>query len=165
MKKEEKKIIPLKNYISVIILFVVTFTIVLGLRAWYRTYKEYNLTIPILSGKLQEITLNEFDDFITEHDDFFVYIGIVSNKDCRTVENSLINVLEKRNIKNNTIYLNMTNKSKEKLNNKLATYGYKENNINYPIFLIIRDKKIIEVVSTANIGNIEKLLDQYEIGD
>ena len=165
MKKEEKTIIPLKNYISVIILFVVTFTIVLGLRAWYRTYKEYSLTIPVISGKLQEITINEFSDYITEYDDFFMYIGVASNQDCRNVETRLVDILEKRNIKNSTIYLNMTNKSNEELNNKLITYGYEANDINYPMFLIIRDKKIIEVISNTNIGDIEKLLDQYEIGD
>ena len=58
---------------------------------------------------------------------------------------------------------------KKKLQEKLKNIGFDYNNANYPMFMIIRDKKIASTVykkdSKLNIGDIEQLLDENEIGD
>ena len=170
MKKEENKTIPLKNYIYVVIMFFIVVLIVLGLRAWYRNYKEYKLQIPVIEGQIQQIDIEELNEYIIEHDDFFMYIGTVSNKNCRAIEKDLVKVLTKRNIKDETIYLNMSNISndKKKLNDKLKSLGFDYNDAEYPMFLIVNGKKITSIVyrkdSKINIGNIEQLLDESEIG-
>ncbi len=166
--KDNKKI-PTKNYVIVFVVFALCIGCVFGIRAWYRNYKEYNLTIPVISGKISELKLDEFDEYVTAHDDFYLYIGTASNSNCRSIENKLVNLLEKRNIKDETIYLNMSNeKSSNELYNKLSKMGTMNKNFKYPIFIIIKDGKILGSVikskGTVRIGDIEKLLDEYEVG-
>lgn len=40
---EEEKQIPLKNYIYVIVMFILVILAVLGLSTWYRNYKNMSL--------------------------------------------------------------------------------------------------------------------------
>ena len=171
MKKVEKKEIPIKNYISVLVLFIITILLVIGLRTWYRNYKEYQLTIPVISGKVQEISINEFEDYITEHDDFYLYVGVASDENCRDIEKDLVDLLARENIKNDTVYLNITDltSNTETTKKELKKYGYNNSSFSYPAFLIIRDKNIIDSVTKdeydLTLGDIEKLLDKYEIGN
>ena len=166
--KGNKKI-PTKNYVIVFVVFAVCIAAVFGVRAWYRNYKEYNLTIPVISGKVFEVKLDEFDEYVAAHDDFYLYAGTASNSNCRSIENKLVTVLEKRNIKDETIYLNMSEaKNNSELYDKLSKMGTLNKNFRYPIFAIIKDGKILGIVSknksTVRIGDIEKLLDEYEVG-
>ena len=52
---------------------------------------------------------------------------------------------------------------------ELKKYGYNNSSFSYPAFLIIRDKNIIDSVTKdeydLTLGDIEKLLDKYEIGN
>ena len=169
MKRKEKNSerIPIKNYIIVIIMFAVSILIVFGLRGWYRNYKEYRLTIPVISGKIQEIKLNEFDSYITSHENAFIYIGTASNRNCRDIEEDLVSLLKKRNIKNDTVYINMTDMKENELTKILKKYEF-VGNVNYPMFIMINDKKVVAAVkregSKLTIGDITQLLDEHEIG-
>lgn len=166
MKKEEKKI-PLKNYISVAIMFAFTILLVLILREWHKQYEEYNLKIPVLLGKIQEIKLNELSSYATAHDDFYLYIGVAEDRISRKVEKRLVKVLENREIKDNTIYINASSIEND-VYYELTKYDYNAKNVELPIFMIIKDKKILDYTmkrdNNFNIGDIEKLLDEYEVG-
>lgn len=168
MKKEQKKSIPLKNYIIVVVMFLSVMLVVFGLRSWYRTYKKYQLTIPVINGKLSEVKLNELKDYITAHDDFYMYVGTASNEKCRELEKKLVKLLSKKNIKNETVYLNMTNNDSDTLQKVLSEeLEYNEKN-EYPVFIIINNNKVLGVASdnknNMGIDSIEKLLDEFEIG-
>jgi len=58
---------------------------------------------------------------------------------------------------------------KEMLKEKLSILGYNYNSASYPMFLIVRDKKIMSAVYRNNniisIGDIEQILDENEIGE
>ena len=163
-----KKNVPLKNYLMVFVMFFVTIMVVLLLRGWYRSYKEYNLTIPVINGKISQIGISQLDNYIMEHDLVFLYIGTSDNKQCRNLEKKLPEVLIKRNIKEQTIYLNMDNISNNEVIKKLKKYGYSEKNIEFPAFLIINNKLLLNLKTNKgpiNISDIDKILDEYEIGD
>ena len=166
MKKEEKKI-PLKNYISVAIMFTFTILLVLILRGWHKQYEEYNLKTPVLDGKFQEVKLNELSSYVTAHDDFYLYIGVAEDKVSRKVEKKLIKVLENREIKDNTIYINASSIEND-VYYELTKYNYNAKNVELPIFMIIKNKKILDYTmkkdNNFSIGDIEKLLDEYEVG-
>ncbi len=169
MKKIEKaKRIPVKNYIAVLIMYIVSIAIVFGLCVWYKNYKEYRLTIPVISGKIQEVKMNEFDSYITSHENGFVYIGTSSNRNCRDIEDDLLALLKRKNIKNDTVYINMSEENEIDLKKILSNYGFK-GDVSYPMFIMISDKKIVAVTQREGrkltIGDIEKLLDEHEVGN
>lgn len=96
---EEEKQIPLKNYIYVIVMFILVILAVLGLSTWYRNYKKYEFSTPVISGKVQEISKNEFKEYVNSHDNFYLYIGTADNKACRDLEMNLVDLLNKYNVK------------------------------------------------------------------
>ena len=161
---KEQKIIPLKNYISVAIMFVITIILVLVLRGWH---KEYSLKTPVLDGKIQEIKLNELSNYVTAHDDFYLYVGEAEDTTSRKLEKKLVALLENRQIKDLTVYINASS-IKDDVYYELTKYNYNNTKLNLPVFIIIRDKKIVNYTmkeeNNFNIGNIEKLLDEYEVG-
>lgn len=170
MIKKEKKEVAIKEYITVFLVFLICVLAVFMIRNWYRNYKEYSLTIPVIKDKLFQIGIGELDAYIMEHDNFYIYIGTSSNENCRELESKLENLLSRRNIKNDTIYLNMSNvdNGKKHLMDVLSKYGTINEKFDYPMFLIIENKQILAYVaktnSVINIGDIDKLLDEYEIG-
>jgi len=170
MKSEKNNKNNIKDYVIVFAMFITTFLVVFGLRGWYRNYKEYQLTIPVISGQVQEISVVEFNNYVIEHDAFFMYIGVAEDENCRELEQVLPKVLSDRNIKDETVYLNLTDiaNRNEKIKEILSSYNLSKYEITYPAFLIIKDKKIVDVVtrndSHLTIGDIEKILDIYEIG-
>ena len=164
---KEQKIVPLKNYISVAIMFVITIILVLVLRGWHRQYEEYSLKTPVLDGKIQEIKLNELSNYVTAHDDFYLYVGEAEDTTSRKLEKKLVALLENRQIKDLTVYINASS-IKDDVYYELTKYNYNNTKLNLPAFIIIRDKKIVNYTmkeeNNFNIGNIEKLLDEYEVG-
>lgn len=161
MKKEEKEI-PLKNYVYVLVMLLIVIAIVFGLRTWYRNYKKYEFSTPVISGKIQEISINEFKEFITSHDDFYLYIGTSSNKACRDLEVDLVELLKEYNVKNDTVYLNATSSSRKEVTELLKNYGYNGKEVTYPVFLAIKDNYIISLkmkkTNNLTLKDIEKLL-------
>lgn len=160
--KPEEKQIPLKNYIYVIIMFMLVILAVLGLRSWYRNYKKYEYSTPVISGKIQEISKNEFREYINSHDNFYLYIGTASNKACRDLEMNLVDLLNKYNIKNDTVYLNASDANKTEITELLKEYGYNGKEITYPVFLVVKDNYIISYqmkdANSLTIKDIEKLI-------
>lgn len=171
MKNENKKI-PTKNYIIVIIVFIIIMAITIGIKIWHQSYRDYQLTIPIISGEVQEINYEEFDNYIMEHDEFLLYIGVADDNSCREFEKDLISILDKRNIREELLYLNITKlPNKEVYLGKLVEkYSKKKFKIDYPTFIIIDENRFVDFVSKnssgkIHISEIEKILDLYEIGE
>ena len=168
--KKEEKVISKKNYISLMIIFFVTILAVLGMKLMYRSYNEYKLTIPVIKGKIAEVNINELDEYITAHDDFYLYVGVSDDKNCREIEKKLDKLLKDRNIKDDTVYLNVSDidNAKETVLLKLQKYGDLNKNFSYPLFLMFKNGKILGKVDknfkNVDIGDIEKLLDEYEVG-
>lgn len=176
MKKIEKeaikeKKIPLKNYFEVGIMIIAIIALTLLLRQWFNSYKDTKLKESIISGEVQEVTYFDFDNFVTAHDDFLLYIGVSSDSNCRELESDLIDVLEKRNIKNEVVFLNISNeKDKKKILDEIVDkYFNSKVTINYPFFGVVNDKEVKDFAQKEKnnflkISEIEKLLDMYEVG-
>ncbi|MDD6878655.1 MAG: hypothetical protein PUD59_00280 [bacterium] len=163
MEKQKDKKILFKDYVAVFVMFLATILVVLCIAKWYNNYKEYELTIPVISGKISEISVNDFENYLTEHENFYLYICTSSNLYCRNIEKDLPKMLDSRNIKEETIYINVSNISDEKIMSKLGL-----NKDEYPAFIIYKNGLIYGKTSKTSknfdIGNIEKLLDEYEVG-
>lgn len=169
-KIEKTRDIPRKNYITLFVIYVVCILAVVGMKILYRSYSEYKLNIPVLQGKISEVNINELDEYIAAHDDFYLYVGVASDTNCRNIEHELIRLLKLKNIKDETVYLNVSNlkDSNNVIYSKLSKYGDLNKTINYPLFIIFKDGKIFgkldKVSNKIDIGDIEKLLDEYEVG-
>ena len=179
-KKEKIKVseaktrpkIKSKNYLILILIYIVTSFLVLLLRNWYISYRDYQLTIPVLKGQINEVTVAELDHYITANSEAIIYIEVSEDENSREVAKKLIDVVKERNLVDKIVYLNLSSVEDkesffEEFNNK-----YNKNNknklINYPALILLIDGEVESFVSKTekqnlNIGDIAQLFDEYEL--
>lgn len=169
---KSKRKIRTKNYLILISIYIVTLLLVLLLRTWYISYRDYQLTIPVLKGHLNEVTVAELDHYITANSETIIYIEVSEDENSREVAKQLIDVVKERNLVDKTVYLNLSSEEDKELffeefNNKYNT-GNKNKLKNYPALILLIDGKIENFVSKTkkqdlNIGDIAQLFDEYEL--
>lgn len=169
-KKEEKRVIPNKNYAIVAVIFAVTIGLMFFLRNWYISYRDYENTIPVLSGVISEVRYNEIDNYLSDNPSVVIYMGDAKDNDCREFELKLKELLENKQIKDRVIYYNVTDVKNKKLllkefNDKYAS----DNKISaYPVIMIFEDGEIIDYKSKTannnlNISDINLLFNEYDV--
>jgi len=165
--------IPRKNYIKVISMFVIVIVASLVCSHLYFKNQEHVKTIPVLRGVVNEIkSAKELDNYIMENNDALIYVGVASDNNCRELEEELITLLKKNNLLEEVVYLNISDFNDKEKNDFYADfnkkYGDKKVLDNYPAFIIFNEGKAFDIVSRTNkqelqIGDIDILIDQYEL--
>lgn len=169
-KKEEIRKIPMKNYIIIAIIFIVSISLMVFLKNWYQSYQDYEKTIPVLDGVISEVRYNEIDNYIIDNQSVIIYIGVADDEDCRTLEKGLKKIIEKRHLKDKIVYFNISDVSDRELLLKEFNDKYVvENKIyTYPAIILMEDGKVVDFRSknaSQNLfaSDVEQLLDEYEI--
>jgi len=150
----------LKNYIQVVVLFVVAIVIVLYLSNWYNNYKKDKLSIPVINGVLSEINYEELDPYLQENNGTMYLYMCTSDEDvCRTFEKDFIKVIKKEDLFSKITYLNLTDKENKKafLKEFNDKYANKKKVYDYPVIVKFKEGKITEVIGGNNGLTINKL--------
>ena len=103
-KTEEERIIPTKNYILLVVLFVAIVALVLYLCNLYHVYDEHQREIPVIRGTLSEIQPDELEHYLMENPTSVIYMCTASDESCRDYERDLKRLVEKKRI-TRTYYL------------------------------------------------------------
>ena len=132
--KFEKKEVPIKNYISLSIIILVTLLLVFYFYLWYLTYEESKLNNQIMDRYLQVINYNELSDYITENKNAYIYVSVLENKEIRDFELEFKSKIIEKSLKNELLYLDLTEIYNDSNLLKQAEKEYK-----------INDKKISDI--------------------
>lgn len=169
--EEPERIIKPKNYIILVAVFIVTFIAVILLRNWYIAYRDYQLTIPVLKDKLNEVTIAELDTYLIENTDAILYIEVSEDENSREVADDLYDIVKERELTERVVYMNISSIQDkevffEDFNNKYNDSD--EELTSYPALVLFYEGKIEKYVSrtanqSLNIGDIEQLFDEYEL--
>lgn len=166
--KSEVREIPGKNYVKLSCIFIITIAVVLIVYIAFQSHMKFIKSIPIIRGNVSEIVEKDLDTYFNENDDFLLYIGVADDENCREFEEALVPMLKKKNI-TNVVYLNITDVENkvdffESFNSKYSNYIKVSN---YPAFVIIEDKMIVDLVEKGdkylNVTDVDRLLEEYEI--
>ncbi len=160
----KSKKIPKKNYIIlfIMIMFVIaiTFTIVkIG-----NVYNTQKLKKSYLSNYINKVELKDISNILTEpSSELFVFITKTNDENVYNLEKDIKKVIKKHNLRDNFIYIDYSNeKDLKKLNESLKTNIKK-----IPALIYYRDGKVAESIDSneyfINVGNLEKILDEYEV--
>lgn len=145
---EKERIIPLKNYILLAVVLLVTIILVIYFYMWYGKYEESILTTPIMDKYMQVINYNELDEYLVENKNPVIYSSVLKDEEIRTFEIKFKKFISDNSLKNNILYLDLTSvindnkiikslKEKYKLEDKDIT--------NLPLIMTFRDGKIISI--------------------
>lgn len=152
-----------KDFILIIILAITILLVDYSLK-WYHVYKEHNLSTPVISQYISEVEGTEFENYIAENSNTFVYMGIVDNQKCRTFENRFKKILTKYDLRDEVVYLNakgidLNMFSNEYISNELR----KENTLisETPAIVVYNNSKVVDFVDYKNSDMKEKSIVKF----
>lgn len=155
VKKEEKSLV--KNYIVLLIVFIVVICLTIYLCSWYRVYEDYKKQTPVIRGTLQEIVYDDLEHYVLENPTTVIYMCVPNDDKCRSFEKSFSKYVVKKELNNEIIYLNLSNVDHDKFiddfNNK---YKFKTKlNGNYPAFVVFKDGNVDAILRGNKNSNID----------
>lgn len=159
-KTEEEKVIPKKNYIILVVLFVAIIALVLYLCNLYHVYDEHQREIPVIRGTLYEIQPDELEHFIMENPTTVIYMCTAANETCRDYEKDLKKLVEKDELQESIIYVNLSNVDQNQFVDSFnAAYPYRVTlKKHYPAFVVFEDGDVTAMLQ-ANKNEKLSILD------
>ena len=165
MKKEKE--IPLKNYILLSIVLILTIVVVIYFFLWKNTYEKSKLQTPILDDYLLVINYNELNNYLVEYKDAIIYVSKLNDESIRLFENKFKNIINKNNLNNKILYLDLTEELKENNIVKEINKKYGKEMTEVPTIVIIKDGKISSSYNIKenkyNIKLLEKYLEKEDV--
>ena len=165
MKKEKE--IPLKNYILLSIVLILTIVVVIYFFLWKNTYEKSKLQTPILDDYLLVINYNELNNYLVENKDAIIYVSKLNDESIRLFENKFKNIINKNNLNNKILYLDLTEELKENNIVKEINKKYGKEMTEVPTMVIIKDGKISSSYNIKenkyNIKLLEKYLEKEDV--
>lgn len=174
MKKEEhSNHIEFKNYIILALIIVAMVLLVLYVCKWYQVYSDYQKETPVIRGTLNyEITNAELDHYIMENPNCVVYMCTSSSDRCRNFERDFKKLVEKDNLQNSIIYLNLSDVDMDQFVSEFnEKYRYKVKlTKHYPAFVEFTDGKITAFIEgkesdSLTVTKVSQFIDLHHIGE
>ncbi len=162
MSKEKN--IPLKNYILLSVILIITIILVIYLYMWYTTYQDSKLNTPIMDKYLQIVNYNELDNYLVENKDTIIYSSVLNDEKIRSFEIKFRKLISNSSVDEEILYLDLTselkNKSiKEKIKEK---YNFENQNMtNTPSIIIFEDGKITDIYDIKSTNYDINKLENY----
>lgn len=150
MKKSNGREIPLKNYIILGLVVLLTLGLVYYFYLWYITYEESKLNETIMDRYLEVINYNELNDYIVENRNAMIYTSVLEDNNIRKFEIKFKNIVVKNALKDKILYMDMTDIFKDKIKYTELRNSYQINNYNItnvPCILVFKDAKLVDIYS------------------
>ncbi len=167
MNKKNKREVPIKNYIKLGIILLISILILFYLYLWYKTYEENRLNTPIMDEYLSIINLNELDDYLIENKNATIYLSKLNDTQIRHFEKNFKTIIQDNGLKNKILYLDLT---KEITNEPITiTDNYSIEDEDLPLIITIEDSQVKKVYNIKDNNydenNLENFLSQIGLLD
>ena len=171
--KNTNKEIPIKNYIILGTIIIITLLVAIYLFSWYRQYTDNKVSEPVITNTLREVEYNNLNTVLKERDVLIMYMCTTDEDICRSVEKKFASYVKDNNLTEEIVYLNLGYSSDENgLLDKVYS-NYKSDDLvkkvySYPTLLIFNQGKIVDVLSsngknTITINQVKDFLGSYEL--
>lgn len=170
-KNNSLRKVPFKNYVLLVILFIVTFLLTFYIYRWYVVYLDYQNNIPIIKDTLPEVSEEEMKHYILENSTSAIYVCTASDNECRTFEKSFKKLIEKEGLKEYITYVNLEDKNKDSFINKFnSNYPYKKVGLTkYPALIYFEYGQVVDMIQASDdeklsISDVKKFIKNNKIG-
>lgn len=111
------KKIPLKNYIILCVIILLTVISVFYIRSWYITSKDYYSRNSVIKDVVHEINVDEISNYTLESPKFMLYVSSGADADIKGFENDFKKLIRKLELSEDILYLNVDNIGYDLYNN------------------------------------------------
>ena len=168
----EKKI-PLKNYVILAIIFLVTIIAVFYIRDWYITTKEYYAQNSVMTKVTREIKREEISNYVMENQRLILYVSSGKNSNIKDFEDEFKELIKKLDLNDDVLYMNLDGVSMDSFYEFLKDYsgsGKIKNQITVSdaslyFFDEGRVTLVLNGVSNYSIKRLENIIKNWVIDD
>lgn len=134
MKKEELRVVPLKNYIILSLVLLISLGLIYYFHLWCIAYNENKLSNRIMDKYMDNINYNELDNYLVENNYSVIYVSILNNDEIREFEKEFKTLFKKKKITTNVLYMDVTE--------NLELFNRKFSNIGVPSLMIFSEGRL-----------------------
>lgn len=153
MKSDAFREIPVKNYVILGVVIIITMLILYYFYMWVDVYKESKINIPILDRYMMVINYNELDNYLVENPNTIVYVSVLEDENIRSFEKKVKNKYKNNEIEKDILYMNITEDIKDDnvRNEMIGKYSLNSLDItNVPCVLVFNDGMLKSVYSVKD---------------
>ena len=167
-----KKEVPVKNYVILAVVFLLTVGLVFYLRDWYNTTKEYYARNSVMTDVVREIKSEEIGNFTLENQKFILYVSSGQDANIKGFENDLRDLIQKVDLNDDVLYMNLDGTNSldfyDLLKNNFSANSKIKNQITDSVasMYVFTDGKITALLNNVNnysIKRLETIIDRWEI--
>ena len=134
----EKKI-PLKNYFFLFLIIIISIFLSIYFYLWYKAYNIDLICDSFVKEHLNVIKYNELDTFLIENKEAIIYFSYDNDHEIIKFEKSFFKLIDRYSLKNNILYLDVTNNVDSIMISDVYDNDYY---LNSPCFLIFKNGKV-----------------------
>ena len=127
-KMEKERNIPLKNYIILGVVLILSVIVVIYFYMWNNAYEESKLNTTIMDKYLQVINYNELNNYLIENKDAVIYISVLEDQKIRNFERKFKSIIVNNSLNSDILYLELTSELKNNNTKKEIDKTYSINN-------------------------------------
>lgn len=146
----QKKSIPLKNYIIVVVIVLLVVLGTLYACSWYKTIKEYNLNKSVITDTVNKIELETLESYIVDNSNFIMYLSDSSDESIKSFEKKFKRYIKNNSLNSEILYLDIKDYDNELVVETLLNYKSENlknlKNIPFPNLLIFENGKIEDIL-------------------
>ena len=169
---EEKQKKKVKNYIILVFVVLLFVGLVLYLCKWYKVYDEYQKDIPVIRDSLQEIVNEDLEHYILDNPSSLIYICTANDENCRDFEKKFKKLIEKDELADEIIYLNVTGIDQDSFVNSFNEKYTKKKKLttNYPAIVVFDEGKVVSILqakkdSKVKIDDVKHFIKLNKVGE
>lgn len=161
MKKE--RVVPKKNYFYLLLMIVGVVILTFIIFDMSNKIQNRKLEYSYLSGYINQVKIEEIDSVLTEpNSDMFILITKIGDEKIYNFESDLKKVIKKKDLRDNFIFVEYDSNDYDVINKK-----FKSDIKSIPAIIYIKNGEFIKNIDSSdhllNVGDFEKLLDEYEV--
>lgn len=163
--KDNKRVVPKKNYYYLIIMLVMVVVVTLTIFNISNNYNERKLEKSYLYEYVNEVTVDEVKNILTEpSSEMFILVTRVNDETVYNFEKDIKKVINNHELRDNFIYIDYTD-NKDDLESLSKTLGCEISSL--PAIVYYKNGVVVTSIDSSegmlNAGNFEQLLDSYEV--
>lgn len=158
-----KREIPVKNYVILILVFLVTIVAVFYVRDWYNTTKNYYAQNSVMTKVVREIKSEEISNYILENQRFILYVSSGHDSGIKNFEDDFKNLIQSLDLTDDVLYMNLDGVNSESFYDLLKNNYVRNSKIKNQIvdsnssLYLFTDGKVSGVLNNASDYSIKRL--------
>ena len=147
----KERIIPKRNYIILIVLFLVCIFLTLYCSKWYKEITEYYQNNSIVSDVISEVEYESLSSYLLDNHEALIYVTYSNDQTIKKFEKKFRNYIIDNNLKNDIIYLDIAkeenkNVIKDIMNNYSSPNLKNIKDIYIPNLLYFKDGELVDIL-------------------